>query len=280
MSRGVSAEWVERYLRLLGVPREPPSLAALGRLTRAHILTVPFENVTSILRRRDHPGDGDVSALDPDAMLCTWERRAGGGVCFEITEMVPRLLNALGYDARASIGQLGEAGRITWLGAHLGVVVTVDGDRYLVDAGNGAPFFEPIPLDAVTEVHRAGLSWRFRQGSTSDAWVQERLMDGRWVEFCAYDLRLPDRRVLGEAYQRHHQLDQSWVASDFFMVCCTDDAISVVRDGALTRYSAEGKEVSPLSTDRDYERLAADVFGLPAMPILEARRVLAAQTPA
>ncbi len=47
---GVAAgvAWAERYLRLLGLPREAPGLEALGRLTRAQILTVPFENSHAI----------------------------------------------------------------------------------------------------------------------------------------------------------------------------------------------------------------------------------------
>ena len=45
--------WTDRYLVLLGVEREAPSLDALTRLVRAQVLTVPFENITALLRRRD-----------------------------------------------------------------------------------------------------------------------------------------------------------------------------------------------------------------------------------
>src|SRR4051812_29016960 len=94
-----SAAWIERYLALLGVEREAPSLPALGRLLRAHLDTVPFENVTSILRRHAHPGLGPVSDLDRETVLQNWEARAGGGVCFEVTEMFSTLLTGLGYQA-------------------------------------------------------------------------------------------------------------------------------------------------------------------------------------
>ena len=39
--------------------------------------------------------------------------------------------------------------------------------------------------------------------------------------------------------------------------------------------TADGKDVAELTADEQYERLAADVFGLPALPVLEARRALA-----
>ena len=61
--------WTDRYLALLGLEREAPSLDALTRLVRAHVLNVPFENVTALLRRRDCPtgpvplrGDAAVGA--------------------------------------------------------------------------------------------------------------------------------------------------------------------------------------------------------------------------
>ncbi|MDP8924587.1 MAG: arylamine N-acetyltransferase [Chloroflexota bacterium] len=134
------AEWTDRYVRLLGVEREAPGWDALARLARAHLLSVPFESVTSVLRRRAHP-DGAVPPLDPAALLTAWEERRAGALCFDAAEMVSRLLAELGYRAYPT------AGRIGWPGSHQAVVAELDGGRAMVDVGNGAPFFEPIPLD-------------------------------------------------------------------------------------------------------------------------------------
>jgi len=88
--------WVQRYCDLLQIEPQPPSLAALDLLVAAHVRRVPFENVSSILRRAAQPS-GPVPALDPDALLEAWCERRAGGVCFEITLMVDRLLGGLGY---------------------------------------------------------------------------------------------------------------------------------------------------------------------------------------
>src|SRR4051812_14433872 len=117
--------WVDRYLRLLGSEREAPGIDALGRLIRAHIAAVPFENVRSILRRRDHPGDGPVPPLDPEAMLDAWESRADGGVCFDVTEMMLRLVTSLGYSAYPVLAQIVSAGPGLWFGRHQALVVAV-----------------------------------------------------------------------------------------------------------------------------------------------------------
>ena len=39
-----------RYLGLLGVRREEPSIAALTQLVKAHMVKVPFENISKLYR--------------------------------------------------------------------------------------------------------------------------------------------------------------------------------------------------------------------------------------
>lgn len=150
-----SATWVGRYLDVLGLAREAPSIAALGRIAEAQARRVVFANATSVLRRRANLGL-PVPPVDCEALLETWEQRRGGGVCFEVVEMLSRLLVALGYQARPLLA------RISFPGSHQAVLVELDGACFLLDAGNGAPFFTPIPLDRVTEVRHAGLAYRFR----------------------------------------------------------------------------------------------------------------------
>src|SRR3954447_10396513 len=87
-------DWTARYLALLGVEHPAPSLDALTRLVEAHVLRVPFENITAHLRRRDHPGS-PVPSPDREHLLEAWEQRRGGGVCFDIAAMVVPLLTSL-----------------------------------------------------------------------------------------------------------------------------------------------------------------------------------------
>jgi arylamine N-acetyltransferase len=278
-----SGDWAARYLALLGIQREEPSVSALGRLIRAHIATIPFENVASILRRRDYPGDGPVPPLDLDAMLATWEARANGGVCFDITAMLLRLLTDLGYPAAPVLARIGDPGPGFWLGRHQALLVTVGSDRFLVDAGNGSPFYDPIPLDGVTEFRLAGLGFRFRADEEPGIWTQDRLIEGTWTPFCRYALQPADEQSRDAAYQNHHRVTESWVASSLFLIHCGESAVHVVRDDQVTRYGPDGKRTWQLASDADAARLADDVLGLPGLRIVEARQALArlaAATPA
>jgi N-hydroxyarylamine O-acetyltransferase len=259
-----SAEWIGRYLELLRVEHPEPSLARLRLLTAAHLATVPFSNVTCILRRRE-AGEGPVPPLDPEAILATWEQGRGGGVCFEIAEMVWRLLVGLGYQAHIALGWRG------FLGSHQGVVVALDDRRYLIDVGNGSPFFEPIPLGRPFEVRRAGLAFRFH--AETDAAFQERWMDGEWQTFCRYELGPPDEQLREAAYQRHHTLGESWVVDSLRLIRCLPDEVLSLRRSELVRYTCTGKETRPVS---DPAAVAAEVFHLPDLPVAAALRALEA----
>lgn len=265
---GVLDDWSRRYLRLVELEPEPPSLAALRRITRAHVLRIPFENVTSLLRFRDARGLS-LPAVDPGALLDRWERRAGGGVCYEHVGTLERLLGALGYSVRAVAGQ------ISFPGSHQAVLVELDEGSYLVDAGNGAPFFEPIPLGQTMEMEHAGLRYRFRPGE-GDIHVQERWIEGAWTPFCNYLLAEQSPAMREAAFRRHHQPRESFVISILTVVRCTQDAVYALRGTELTCFTSTGKSTEQLSTSDDYERVAAGHLDLPAMPILEARAVLAA----
>ncbi len=259
-------DWVERYLVLLGVDRARPSLAHLTGLVRAQFRAVPFENVTSLLRRVAHL-DGPVPPVDLDAMLATWEQGRGGGVCYEISAMFGRLLLALGYEARQVLAQ------ISFPDGHQAIVVTLDGDRYLVDVGTGSPVFRPIPLAGAEEIHHAGLSYRFRVADEEDFWQQDRLIAGEWTPFCRYDLgdATEERRVA--AYQRHHTFGESWVVDALRLVRCWDDEVVSVTGNELTRFTPAAKTVERLTDLASYERMAADLLGAPNLPIAEAMQV-------
>jgi N-hydroxyarylamine O-acetyltransferase len=256
--------WTRRYLAFLGVQAPAPGLAGLKAIVRAHNLAVTFENLTAQRRRREHP-IGDVPPPDLDALLTAWERGAGGGVCFEIVPMVTRLLLRVGYDAYPVLGQ------ISLPNGHQAVVVVLDGRRHLVDLGNGAPLLEPIPLDQLPcEIHRHGLSFRFRPGAHADELLQERAIDGAWTTYCRYDLRPAADADREQGYQHHHTPNASWVTATLTMVRCTEDAVYSLKDDVLTRHTSDGKSSEIVAGAAGYRRLANEVYGLPGLDIEEA----------
>ena len=263
---------MQEYLKFLGLDGPVPlTLDGLAALTRAHTRRVAFESITSILRRAEHP-DGPVPEVDTQALLRSWIARRGGGVCFEITASYGRLLRELGFRA----DQINAT--ISWPGSHQALVVPLDQTRYLVDVGNGAPFFEPIPLEGTTELRHAGLAYRFRPDDASSNWIQDRWIDEAWVPFCTYVLGPADLHVRETAYQHHHTLGQSWVVDNLVLTRCDPDEVWSLRDDQLRHFTPDSKSVQRITDPEDYVRLAAEVFELPGLPIERARRVLEARS--
>ncbi len=262
------ADWLERYLALLGARREPPTLDFLRRLTRAHVSRVPFENISSILRRAA-AGSAPVPPLQYDSELDAWQQRRGGGLCFEVTDMFGTLLVELGFRTHRILAV------ISFPGSHQALVVQVGATRYLVDAGNGAPFFEPIPLreGEPVEFSHVGLTYRFRP-ENYDRCIQDRLIDGTWRPFCTYDLAPADATDQATAYQRHHTLGQSWVVDTLTLVRCTDSEVVSLRDKSLSRFTASGKSVHEYASPEARRQAVAEVFDLPNAPIDRALRIL------
>lgn len=133
---------VARYLRALGIPGRPPGVEALAEIVAAHVTRVPFENVSKLIRFR-HLGLAGV----PDATLFLEgiERDRLGGTCYANNYHLFQLLLALGYDARLCGADMREPD------VHVVVMVTVERRDLLLDAGYGAPFLDPFPLDSSSD---------------------------------------------------------------------------------------------------------------------------------
>lgn len=135
-------EWFERYLAILGLEAEAPSLRALSALVGSQLTRIPFENLSKMfLRRRE----GAQTLPSLESHLDWIERFHLGGTCYPTNGYFNLLLRFLDYDVRLCGADMAEPD------VHLVNVVRVDGRDYLVDVGYAAPFFEPLPLDLPEE---------------------------------------------------------------------------------------------------------------------------------
>jgi len=267
----VADAWAARYLALLGLSREAPGRANLDAIVRAH-RAITFENVSSLVRRHE-AGNDPVPPLDLDAVMDTWVARGGGGVCFEVGSMLGRLLAELGYVAYPVLAQ------ISFPGSHSALMAELDGRRLLVDAGNGQPIFEAIPADEPFEIHRAGLSYRFRSDEATGKLVQDRWVGGAFQPFVTYEVTAATPDEMEASYQRHHALPpMTFVMQNFRLVHCTDDIVIQLRDHEFTTHSAAGKATEEVRSLERYEELVAGPFGFPGMDVERGLRAWSAIT--
>jgi len=113
-------------------------LATLRAIQRAHLFSVPFENLDIM---RDKPLCTDAEGLYRKIVL---EHR--GGICYELNGSLAELLRAIGFEVAiqsAGIASPMDAKNFD----HMLLRVTIDGEGWLVDVGFGqGNFLEPIHL--------------------------------------------------------------------------------------------------------------------------------------
>jgi N-hydroxyarylamine O-acetyltransferase len=148
-----------RHLRLLGFDSPPAGLDGLRQLVRAHLLRVPFENVSKLLLF-DHEGTGRLNTLDE--FLDGIEHHDLGGTCYKSNPFLAQLLRELGYEADLHSADMNNPN------VHSCIRVRLNGRAYHVDVGNAAPFLEPFPLDALPyEFVRGEMKWVFDRAEDS-----------------------------------------------------------------------------------------------------------------
>lgn len=128
------------YLARIGCAQpHAPDVEALRTLQLAHLQTVPFENLDI------HAGVPIV--LDDTSLTAKIVVRRRGGICYELNGAFAWLLRALGFDVTIVSANV-HAGAGAWTPDfdHMALVVTIDGQRYLVDVGFGDSCRVPLAL--------------------------------------------------------------------------------------------------------------------------------------
>lgn len=168
---------VDAYLRRIGYTGpSSPSPDTLRDLQRAHLFTVPFENLDIGWKR--------TIVLDREAFIRKIVQDRRGGFCYELNGAFAALLEALGFDVTLLSGRVPTAqGTPGPEYDHLALRVDLD-EPWLADVGFGDSFLDPLRLKVGIEQKQNGRSFRiiefgddFRLERTEseDSWKTEYL---------------------------------------------------------------------------------------------------------
>lgn len=116
-----------------------PTGETLRQLQVAHLLAVPFENLSIHAR--------EPIVLEDEALFRKIVSRRRGGFCYELNGLFAALLRALGFEVAMLSAQVANAeGDFSRDFDHMALMVQID-ERWLVDVGFGDSFVEPLLLD-------------------------------------------------------------------------------------------------------------------------------------
>jgi N-hydroxyarylamine O-acetyltransferase len=246
---------LENYFARIGYTGPAaPTQEVLGDLLRAHVLTVPFENLDVQL--------GRPTSIQPGLAFDKIVTRNRGGWCYEQNGLFAWALSEIGFDVtrvaaavmRADRGEIADNNHLTVL------VRTNDSDhRWLVDVGFGGSMIAPVPLREGEYDHlpfRIGLrqlddgSWQFWEdvgdGEFSFDFAAEAADEAALDRKCHYLQTSPDSSFV-----------QNLVAQ-----LRLADAHLTLRGKVLSRANAAGITTQTLASPEQLVTTLSDVFGL------------------
>jgi len=268
---------LEAYFRRIGYSGDrAPTLEALRTLHQAHVLAIPFENLSPLL--------GEPVSLDIGALEDKLVRRGRGGYCYEHNVLFRHVLERLGFSVA------GLAARVLW-NAPAGVVrprthmlLRVDFDRrhFIADVGFGN-FTLTAPLDFDSIVAQPTPHEAFRLVPAGGEFRLEIELAGGWAPLYAFDLQeqgLADYE-LGNWYVSTHP--QSQFVTDLIVSRTVPGKRVTLRNNSLAVHPVGGTTARrTLGTAGALREVLQTEFGitLPALGGLDAKLAQIAGRPA
>jgi N-hydroxyarylamine O-acetyltransferase len=148
-----------------------PTADVLRDLHRAHLFTVPFENLDIALGRK--------IVCDEEAFVKKLVEQRRGGFCYELNGAFAGLLRTIGFQVTLLSARVPrEDGSDGPEFDHLALRIDLD-EPWLADVGFGDSFLEPLGLRSGDEGSHDGRRYRIVQGQNS-LHMERAESDGTW----------------------------------------------------------------------------------------------------
>ena len=240
---------VDAYLARVGYEGSlEPTLTTLQALHRAHLLSIPYENLDIHL--------GHTLTLSLPDIFDKLVVRKCGGWCFEMTGLFAWALRELSFTVTLLGAAVTRANAKPVPNDYLALLVELDGP-YLADVGLGDGLLEPVPLAVGRyrqdfldyDLTRSGEAWSFHNHPYGAA---------RGYSFGLEPRQLPDFAEVCGALQTSP-------ASGFVRVTVCDrfeaEGHNSLRGAVLRVLTASGVEERVLAGADDFDRVLSERFG-------------------
>jgi N-hydroxyarylamine O-acetyltransferase len=245
---------VDAYLKRIGYhgPIAPTS-ETLRALQVAHLLAVPFENLSI------HSNEPIV--LTEDGLFDKIVTRHRGGFCYECNGAFAGLLRALGFDvAMLAAGVANPDGRFSPQFDHLTLLVTL-AERWLADTGFGDSFLEPLLLDSRDERVEGTRSFRIDRDN-EHLILNRRDAGADWKPQYRFTLQPYELADYEEMSQFHQTSPESHFTRGIICSRATLDGRITVSDMRFIRTTGSERVERTLAGREERDQILRDEFGI------------------
>lgn len=231
-----------------------PTAETLRALHLAHLLAVPFENLSI------HSGQPII--LEDDALFDKIVARRRGGFCYELNGLFASLLRALGFDVvMLSAGVAKAEGGFSPDFDHMALLVTLE-QRWLVDVGFGDSFLEPLLLDDRNDQMQGERAYRIVPEG-AHLILMKRANSDEWKPQYRFTLQPYNYVDYAEMCQYHQTSPQSHFMKGRICTRLTLEGRITLSDMRLiTTLSGGGRRERVLTNEEEYATLLREDFGI------------------
>jgi N-hydroxyarylamine O-acetyltransferase len=247
---------IDAYLKRISYSGSlEPTADTLRDLQLAHLLTVPFENLSI------HSGEPIV--LEENALFAKIVERRRGGFCYEANGLFAGLLRALGFEvAMLGAGVANSQGEFGPNFDHMTLMVTLS-DRWLVDVGFGDSFLEPLLLDSRAEQVQGTRAFKIVDDH-DHLILLRRNLDADWEPQYRFTLQTYSFADYEEMCQFHQTSpDSHFTKGRICSRATADGRVSLSEMRLITTSGPEQRRDERTLKDQDeYDRVLRDEFGI------------------
>jgi N-hydroxyarylamine O-acetyltransferase len=229
-----------------------PSAKTLRALQVAHLLTVPFENLSI--------HNGDAIVLEDEALFTKIVEHRRGGFCYECNGLFAALLRTLGFDVSILSAEVANAQGYSEPFDHMALMVNLQ-QRWLVDVGFGDSFLEPLLLDERSEQIQGERAYRI--ASDGDYVVLYRRDTDQWMPQYRFTLKAHVYEDFVEMCRYHQTSPQSHFTQKRVCSRATESGRITLSEMRLIETSKTGeRQERVLADQQEYDEVLQKHFGI------------------
>jgi len=230
-----------------------PSAETLRALQVAHLLNVPFENLSIHAR--------EPIVLEDQALFTKIVERRRGGFCYEANGLFAALLRAIGFDVTMLSAEVAHAeGDFTQPFDHMTLMVKLE-QRQLVDVGFGDSFLEPLLLDERSEQGQGDHAYRIVDDG--GYLILSRCNDDGWKPQYRFTMQPYEYDDFAEMCRYHQTSLQSHFTQGRICSRATEQGRITLSEMRLITTSKNGeRQERTLESDEEYNAVLREQFGI------------------
>lgn len=231
-----------------------PAAETLRGLQVAHLLTVPFENLSIHAKQ--------PIVLETDALFDKIVGRRRGGFCYEANGLFAALLRALGFDVvMLSAGVARAEGGFGPDFDHMALMVTLN-ERYLVDVGFGDSFREPLLIDERGEQMQGRRTYKIVPDGAHLILMQRDEAD-EWKAQYRFTLQPHEFADYAEMCRYHQTSPQSHFTKARVCSRATEEGrVTLSEMRFITTSKSGGRQERTLASQEEYAAVLGEHFGI------------------